>query len=250
MTKALELAELAQTLNVDANGNIDFNEDMEVDSLSTGYASFNLAAAHVAAPGELAWNSEEGTLDLGLDGEVTLQVGQEQLAFVRNLSGTTITNGTVVRVTGASGNKITIDLASNVSEGDSSSTFAVSTQVIGNNSSGYVTFTGLVRDLNTSAFTEGAPIWLGVSGQFTQTEPVSPNHLVHVGWVVRSHATEGSIYVKINNGWELEELHNVNITSVATNNMLRWNGTVWVNDVSTTDFDEAGAALALAIALG
>ena len=250
MTKALELAELAQTLNVDANGNIDFNEDMEVDSLSANYASFNLAAAHTVAPGELAWNVEDGTLDLGLNGEVTQQVGQEQLAFVRNLSGVTVANGAVVRVTGASGNKVTIDLASNVSESASSNTFAVATQAITNNGSGYVTFTGLVRGLDTSAFTEGAAIWLGSSGQFTQTEPVSPNHLVHLGWVVRSHATEGMIYVKVNNGWELDELHNVNISSVATNNMLRWNGTVWVNDVSTTDFDEAGAALALAIALG
>lgn len=191
--------------------------------------------------GTLSWNVDEETLDLVVSPDVTYQIGQELGLTVRNLSGQTITNGTVVRVTGASGNKATVDLADYTAELGSSSTFAVVTEDIGNNSTGHVTTNGLVRGLDTSTYTEGAAIWLGSTGAFTTIKPLSPNHLVHIGWVVRSHPTEGAILVSISNGWEIEELHDVLITNLADTQMLQWDetATVWKNvDSSTTNIAE------------
>lgn len=63
---------------------------------------------------------------------------------------------------------------------------------------------------------EGTALWLSTTpGQFTDIKPVAPNHLVYVGTVLRQHATEGEIMVKIQNGYELEELHNVVIQDAA-----------------------------------
>ena len=187
--------------------------------------------------GLLSWNTEDETLDLVVSPNVTYQIGQELGHTVRNLSGGTLNNGAVVRVTGASGNKITVDLADNTAELGSSETFAVVTETISNNSTGKVTTEGLVRGLNTSAFAEGVAIWLGANGAFTDTKPLTPNHLVHIGWVVRSHATEGAILVKVSNGWEMEELHDVLITSVTDKDMLVWNNTqgYWENSKTLGD---------------
>lgn len=197
--------------------------------------------------GTMSWNAADETVDLIVSPDVTYQLGQELGLVVRNLSGQTINNGTVVKVTGASGNKVTIDLASNTGEYDSSSTFAVVTETINNNSTGRVTTEGLVRGLDTSAFTEGVALWLGANGQFTATKPLSPNHLVHIGWVVRSHATEGAIFVKVSNGWEIEELHDVLITNAADKDLLAWNALlgVWENtktvgDITTGNINVTG----------
>ena len=185
-----------------------------------------------ANEGIITWNNQDNTADLQLNSSVTLQIGQEEVAYVTNQSGVTIANGTVVKVTGSSGSKVTVDKASATSESTSASTFAIATQAIDNNQSGYVTMSGFVRGLNTVAFAEGAAIYLSTtSGEFTTTQPASPNHLVHLGWIVRSHSSQGEIFVKINNGWELEELHDVLITSVGDNEILQWNSTsnVWEN---------------------
>lgn len=162
--------------------------------------------------GLMSWNAEDETVDLIVSPDVTYQLGQELGVVARNLSGTTLTNGAIVRVTGASGNKVTIDRADAATELGSAPTIGVVTETIGNNSTGRVTTAGFVRDLNTSTIAEGAPIYLGSNGAFTATQPESPSHLVHIGWVVRSHATEGAILVHVNNGWEIGELHDVHIS--------------------------------------
>jgi len=241
MTKALELAELAQTLNVDANGNIDFNEDMEVDSLSTGYASFNLAAAHVAAPGELAWNSEEGTLDLGLDGEVTLQVGQEQLAFVKNLSGTTIGNGAAVYASGAVGasGKITVNkfIANNTI--DEIYFMGIATQDIANGNFGYITTFGAVRHLVTDGslagetWVDGTILYASPTtpGGLTSVKPEAPNLSIVTAIVVVAHANVGTIFVRPSAGYHLGELHDVHTVSPENNQFLKWSSAAgrWEN---------------------
>lgn len=159
--------------------------------------------------GYLTWNDDDGTLDLTINSEVTLQVGQEVITFARNETDSDIPNGTVVRIDGTTGSHLRIRRASNDSERSSASSFGVTTQDIGANNGGYVTFEGKVRGLDTSMWTAGTPLYLGENGQMIDSEVLSPKHLVFVGWVVRSHANDGIVYVRINNGWELEELHDV-----------------------------------------
>jgi hypothetical protein len=58
---------------------------------------------------------------------------------------------------------------------------------------------------------------------------VAPKHTVILGYVERVHATVGSIYVKIDNGYELEELHNVLTPSPIGGDLLAYSGSLWVN---------------------
>lgn len=140
---------------------------------------------------------------------------------VRNSTGATITKGTVVYLNGATGGKPNVLKAQANAEATSSGTFGVIQSDINNNSNGYVVVIGTVLGLNTSAYTAGQVLWLSptTAGGFTTTKPVAPNHAVYVG-IVTLAATQGTIEVKIQNGYELDEIHDVLITSKTDNDGL------------------------------
>lgn len=177
-----------------------------------------------SAVGKMVWNDTDGTLDLGLKGgNVTLQIGQEQILRVTNKSGTTLTDGEVVYILGSLGDRLTVDRADANSEALSSHTIGIVTETILNNQEGFITVNGLVRGLNTSAFAEGDVLYLsGTPGGMTTTRPTAPDNAVFLGFVVRSHVSLGSIYVNVINGVELYELHDVNITGISNNQILRY----------------------------
>ena len=212
---------------------VGITDDVSFASVTATDATFDSIqiTGGTGTQGTLSWNAEDETIDLIVSPDVTYQLGQETGVVARNLSGQTLNNGAVVRVTGASGNKITVDLATANTELGSAPTIGVVTESIDNNSTGRITTAGLVRDLDTSLLTEGAAIYLGADGAITATPPTSPAHLVHIGWVVRAHATEGAILVHVNNGWEIEELHDVLISGLTDNELLQWNAasSVWEN---------------------
>lgn len=197
------------------------------------YVTFDTGITSVPATGRLTWDTDNGTLQLGLvGGNVNLQLGQEELIRVHNGTGSALTDGQLVYINGSSGNRPTVALASNSSESTSSVTMGMVTESIANGSEGFVTVSGIVNNLNTLAYNAGDALWLGsTAGTFTTTKPTAPNHAVLVGYVVRSHASIGSVLVKIQNGYELNELHNVLITSVANNDILKYDSTtsVWKN---------------------
>jgi hypothetical protein len=201
------------------------------DLMNVDFSTSNTASGAV---GRLTWNDTDGTLDLGLKGgNVTLKIGQEQNVRIYNETASGFTDMQVVRVTGSSGTRLTADLAQANAENTSASTLAIMAEPAASHAEGFATTFGLIRQVNTSAFSEGATLYLSPStaGGITTTRPTAPNHTVILGWCFRSHATQGQIYVNINNGYELEELHDVLITSVANNNMLRYNSSsgVWQN---------------------
>lgn len=208
-----------------------------------------------AGGGLATWNDTDGTLDITMKGgNVTLQVGQEQLVRVLNNTGSAFTDMQVIRITGASGNRLTAALAQANSESTSAASIAVVTEAIAANQQGFATVSGLVHDVNTSAFAEGAALWLSptVAGGITTTKPTAPNHLVMIGWCVRSHATVGSIFVNVANGYELDELHDVLINGKATGDILYYDNslTVWKNVPGLSLYDAVGTGIAMSIALG
>jgi hypothetical protein len=183
----------------------------------------------VATPGNMYWGDTDGTVNLVLKGgNVVLQVGQEQVLRVVNKTATNInlleSNYQAVRITGAQGQRIKVDLALATSDSLSAETIGLVTETINNNQEGFVTTSGLVRGINTTgslqgeSWADGDVLYLSptVAGRITKVKPVAPNHLVIIGYVVHAHITQGSIFVKVDNGYELEELHNVTSTNFTT----------------------------------
>ena len=198
------------------------------------YIEFNQTAGVVAEEGQLTWNPVDGTLDLGLlGGNVTLQIGQEQVVRFVNHTDTDFAEMQVVRIMGAQGNRLSAALAQSNSEVNSNTTFAIVTEPIPKNQQGYATVSGLVRNVDTSGFPEGSVLYLSptVPGGVTHIIPVSPNRNVRVGYCVRSHATVGSIFVNIINDPELNELPDVLVQTPQNGEVLMWDGamSIWRN---------------------
>jgi len=156
------------------------------------------------------------------------------LLQVRNSSGATMTKGTVVYVNGAIGQLPTIAKALATSDATSAQTQGLVTADISNNSNGYVTIIGLVTNLDTSAYSDGEQLYLSgvTAGAMTGTKPYAPIHLVYVGVVTHAHPTQGKIQVKVQNGYELDELHNVSAQTPSNGQTIVYNSStsLWENN--------------------
>lgn len=202
----------------------------------------NTTAIEISEVGKLKWNDTDGTLDLGLKGgNVTLQLGQEQLVRVVNKVGANLLESQykAVRITGAQGQRLKVGLAQATNDLLSAETIGLVTENIDNNQEGFITTSGLIRSINTTGslqgetWTDGDVLYLSptTAGNVTNVKPTAPSHLVIIGYVVHAHANNGSIFVKVDNGYELDELHNVKITDVQNNDLLSYNSSlqVWEN---------------------
>jgi len=211
-------------LNGGTGGNFDPNN---VDHLT-----FDTTPTTAVSEGTFVWNDGDGTLDLGLKGgNVTLQVGQQEYAMAYNAEIThSLLKGDVVIVSGSQGNRIAVKKASAVAEEGSRNTIGVAAENIAVGSEGLILLSGVLHGLNTTSSNAGATLYLDtVSGKYTETRPIAPYHTVIVGFVQRVHASQGSIFVKVDNGYELGELHNVLTNGVTTGDLLSYDGTNWTH---------------------
>jgi len=163
-----------------------------------------------------------GTITQYVRGDGTLAnlptTTNEALTLIRevyNETGATLTKGTVVYINGGHGNLPTVTKALAVGDATSAQTFAIVQSDITNMNNGYVVVSGGIDNLNTQAYAAGTALYLSptVAGTYTSTKPYAPSHLVYIGVIIRSHPTQGVIEVKIQNGYELDELHNVSAQS-------------------------------------
>ncbi len=188
--------------------------------------------------GTIYWDSVNRTAALiDGDGDTTLQIGQEQRILVHNNTGSTLTDGQVVYVTGSTGNLPSVSLANASSETTSAATLGVVTESIAHGADGFITTSGIVNGLNTLAFNEGDLLWLGTTaGTFTATKPISPNHLVLIGYVIKKAGGNGSILVKIQNTQELEECSDVLFSGLTNNDLLVYEtaSSLWKNKSLST----------------
>ena len=197
----------------------------------TGPVGPGVAAGGVAGQSLLKvdgtdYNTTWGTPALASHAETTQ-------ATVRNATGSTLTAGQIVYITGAIGNVPAVALSKADAEATSAGTYAMVESPIANNTNGSVITSGTVMNLDTSGLTDGDKLYLSptTAGAWTTTKPSAPNHMVYIGTVTRAHPTLGTIQLRIQNGYELEELHNVAIASVANNDLLAYESatSLWKN---------------------
>ena len=154
--------------------------------------------------------------------------------------GVALTKGQAVYVSSANGTNMIVTKASNVSEATSSKTMGLVTSTGALNYQGQVLTEGLLSNIDTSSATaDGDPVWLGLDGNLIfglANKPSAPAHLVFIGIVTRKNSNTGEIFVRVQNGFELQELHNVAISSVANNDALIYESStqLWKNKVLNT----------------
>lgn len=197
------------------------------------YVQLDTAAAASIALGKLRWNPDTNTAAFGIiDGTQEVNIGQQMYAYVHNAEAVSLTRGQAVYLYQATGNRASVKLANNTGDPTSAKTLGLVAQTIGAGQSGFVMTQGVLDQVNTSAFSEGDTLYLGATaGALTATKPVAPNHLVYIGVVERANAGNGQIYVRPQNGYELDELHDVRITAKADGDLLQYYaaGPYWRN---------------------
>lgn len=155
------------------------------------------------------------------------------VAQVSNADSVTLNRGDIVYTFGATGDVMSVKLASNTSDNTSATTLGVVNETIIPNGIGYVTVAGRIDKMSfPHPFADGDALWLGSTpGTFTRVKPYAPNHGVYLGVVERANNGNGIAYIKVQNGYELNEIHDVLIASVSANQILRRNNTnnLWVN---------------------
>lgn len=136
-------------------------------------------------------------------------------AYVTNVDTVAITKGMPVVAWGGTGDRMTVQRAYNTDDAYSAQTIGlVYSSSIGINQKGFIMIQGLLDGLNivpTPTWADGDPVYLGsTAGTITKTKPYAPNHLVYLGFVTTANpGNAGRIYVKVQNGYELDEIHDV-----------------------------------------
>jgi hypothetical protein len=154
------------------------------------------------------------------------------LAYVTNAESITINKGQPVYVFGGQGDRITVKLAYNTTDMTSAQTIGlVQSTSIGANQKGLIIVQGQLDNLNlfpTSTWADGDYVYLGATpGTITNVKPFAPNHLVYLGYVTTaSNGNAGRMYVKVQNGYELKELHDVQATSPTNKDTLYYDSSV------------------------
>jgi hypothetical protein len=158
---------------------------------------------------------------------------------VRNATGATLAKGTIVYISGANGNNVQVSPALATGDSTSARTIGWLAASIPNNGSGLCMVEGYLEGLNTQGFTAGAQLYLSgtVAGAFTATKPQAPIHLVYVGVVTKVSAGDGHVFVKVQNGYEISELHDVLIVSPTNNQVLAYDSAtqLWKNATNAPD---------------
>lgn len=223
------------------------NVNLGTYNLTADQIALNVSPTGTLAVGMTEWNDTIGSSQTLLKGgSVTLKNGVDLVARVVNKvnPNTTLTkaNYQVVKVTGAQGQRLAVNLAQANTDLNSADTIGVVTETIAPNQEGFILTVGQIEGINTTGslqgetWADGDVLYLSptTAGRMTNVKPNgSTGHIVVLGYVEYAHANNGKIYVKIMNGWELDELHNVFIdpTTLANNDALIYESStdLWKN---------------------
>lgn len=227
-----------------ANDNITSMTGITGGISSPDYIQFDTGATVTNAAGRLYWDSTQQTLSVGLNANIAADVGQTLYAYVTNDEAVTITKGQPVYMYAAQGDRVSVKLASNTSDTTSAKTLGVCAENIAAGQAGMVLCQGVQDDLNLSAYSPGDTLYVGATaGTLTSTKPYAPNHLVYVGVVERANAGNGRLYVRIQNGYELNEIHDVSAQSPS-------NGQTLIRNATTSLWEAANLTAGTGISIG
>ena len=218
--------------------------------LSTDHVDFNLVNNFANSEGRLRWNSEEGTLDLGMPGETTQSVGMSfYMPPTKNSSGVEIPKGSFVMATGALGDRITIAKATTDGTIDPMYMIGVADHTIADGAEdGLVVTDGTVKGINTAIWPVGTVLYPNpsVAGGLTSTKPDAPNIRTPIAIVLRQHENTGRIYVRMTVGSVLGGTDsNVNFDNPQSGEVIVYDGVnnVWTNDTAPPSVVPTGAIL-------
>ena len=225
------------------------NVDLGEFELKAGQLTLDTSPTGTAAVGTTRWNDTIGSSETTLKGgSVILKNGVDLVARVVNkvFPNATLTKAAyqAVRVSGAQGQRLAVAYAQANNDANSADTIGLVCETIATNQEGFIITVGQLENINTTGslqgetWVDGDVLYLSpfTPGAITKVKPTGNGHIVVIGYVEYAHVNNGKIYVKVMNGWELDELHDVSIVSPANNEALIYESStaLWKNKTIAT----------------
>ena len=218
--------------------------------INTDHVDFNLINNFANSEGRLRWNSEEGTLDLGMSADTVQSVGMSfYMPPTKNTSGSSIPKGSFVMATGALGDRITIAKAVTDGTVDPMYMLGIADHTIADGAEdGLVVTDGMIKGINTSLWAVGTVLYPNpaVAGGLTSTKPDAPNIRTPIAIVLRQHTNTGRIYVRMTTGSTLGGTDsNVKFDNPQAGDVIVYDGVqdVWTNGEAPPSIVPTGAIL-------
>lgn len=219
-----------------ANNNITSMTGITGGISSPDFIQFDTGATVTNAAGRLYWDATQQTLTVGLNANIAADVGQTLYAYATNDESVTINKGQPVYMFAAQGDRVSVKLAYNTGDATSAKTLGVCAENIAAGQAGMILCQGVQDGLDLSAYSPGDTLYVGATaGTLTNVKPYAPNHLVYIGVVERANAGNGRLYVRVQNGYEMDELHNVSAQNPSNGQVLIYNEStsLWTKNTLT-----------------
>lgn len=214
-------AEKTKLAGIAAGAEVNVNADWNA---TTGDALILNKPVIPAAQVNSDWNATTGVAEI-LNKPTSLPS-----SFVKHAVkyGEALVKGQAAYVSSSDGTNMIVSKADYSLESTSSKTMGLIITSGATNFQGEILTEGLLagtgsEPLSTISANAGDPVWLGDDGNLLfglANKPVAPNHMVFIGIVTRVHAVNGEIFVKVQNGYELNEIHDVSLPSYVNNGVL------------------------------
>ena len=215
------------------------------------WLTFNTAPSPVpTAVGSMYWDGGT-TMGVQATTNVLIRIGESEFVYVKASSA--ITKGQVCYHTGAVGASGVITAApSPLNLADPNQIVGVAAESIALNGFGLIQISGVLRGFNTTGssvgetWADGDPLYYNPAyvGSFTKTKPSAPSQKTFMGEVINAGSgSSGSINVRIVPGSILGGTDsNVQFGTLATNDLIQYNGTYWTNVTPASVISGAGGA--------
>jgi hypothetical protein len=235
LAQAAKAGDIIEVVTYLAGAGVNANRTITIDGVAqdlTANRTWNILPTGGAA-GEILAKNSATNYDVAWIPNYTSTVQHTVKAAVA------VTKGQAVYVSSADGTNMIVSKASNASEQTSSKTLGLVAQDLAINGQGFVVTEGLLAGLNTSTANAGDPVWLGTDGNLIfglLNKPTAPAHLVFIGVVTRVQSNNGEIFVKVQNGFELDELHDLSVKNASDGDMIKYVAStgLWTKIAATT----------------
>jgi hypothetical protein len=173
--------------------------DLGEYGLSAGFIEFDTTPTGTpTTQGTMSWDADHNTVQLVMNG-TTGRILEDVFYIAKNQTGSTIPKGTVVRADGTLGASGRIKIAPFLADGTYPSEYmmGITAEAIADGADGMVVHFGQIRNVNTSAYSDGDILYASSSsaGAFTTTPPNAPNNIVQVAIVIHA-ASNGTLQVR------------------------------------------------------
>jgi hypothetical protein len=202
-----------------------FNQPIDSLFFKTSVSPNNVDTA------KMRWDSELGTVVLGMYDQVSNELGFKNFWLVKNQTGSTIAKNSLVYASGTVGASGRISVSKFIANGtiDAKYLLGITAHDLTDGEDGYVISFGKIRQVNTDTFAAGAILYPSptTAGVWTDVEPIAPNLDMPIGFCINSSSNNGTIAIRVASGYSLNELHNVAISSPVEKSSLYYTGGLW-----------------------